>query len=401
MKTLMIFVISLLTLTGIALAHEVTTTTTGTQIGNVTAGVTPDSFLYGLDVGIDNIRYLLTFDNTAKSKVGLEIARERLLEVREMVLQNKVNAAQVAQNEHVQTLEKVKLSVEALSKTNSTEELKEEIELEKELEEHEDEVETVNKELKIKIEVKGQITPEQQTLIDSVLSLMQNKTGEVKIKIENKKDDTKVKIKVETGQSEAEIETKENELEEKSGLADLKQERAEEQIADALEELSEIKAKLLEVNATQVNKTAINELVLQAEQRLAQAQNAFNETKFGEAFGQATAAEQLAKNAKKILERTLEEDGKKEIEIEIKKNSTKIKIKIDNEKLKYTLPITNQPEIFADISTKTGLTVDEIQAIAEVEKESEGDLKSSSSSGSSSDSSGSRESGKSGKSSED
>lgn len=374
MRTFVIFLVALLALSSVSLAQEVTTTPTGAQIGKIRAGTTPDSFLYGLDLSIDNIRYLLTFDNTAKAKVGLEIARERLLEVREMVIENKVSAAQKAQNEHVKTLEKVKTSVTTLSRDNSTQELKETIEIERELEEHEEEVETVSNELKIKIKVKGDITSEQQALIDSVLSLMQDKTGEVKIKIENKKGETKIKIKAETGKSEIEIENEVEELEERVGLTDIKQKKAEEKIADALEELNEVKAKLLEVNATEINVTSVNELLFQAEQKLTNAQNAFNETKFGEAFGQSNAAEKLAENADKILERALEkeeEEEEKEIEVEIEEGVAKIKVEIGGNKLKYTLPTTNETEVLNDIASRTGLTLEEVASITEVEIEEE------------------------------
>ncbi len=371
MKTLLIFIVTFLALVSITLAQEVTTTPTGAQIGTIKAGTTPDSFLYGLDVSIDQLRYLLTFDNTAKTRVGLEIARERLLEVREMVIENKVEALQKAQNEYVKTLEKVKTSVTALSRDNSTQEIKEVIELERELEGHEDEVETVSEELKIKIKVKGEITPEQQVLIDSVLNLMQDKTGEVKIKIENKKGETKIKIKAETGKTETEIENEVEDLEEKSGLTDIKQKKAQEQIEEALEELNEIKVKLLAVNVTQFNVTAVNELLFQAEQRITNAQDAFNETKFGEAFGQANAAEQLSKNADKILERFLEkeEEEEKEIEVEIEEGVAKVKVEIGDNKLKYILPTTNENEVLNDISSKTGLSIEEVTSIAEVEVE--------------------------------
>ncbi|MEK6949821.1 MAG: DUF5667 domain-containing protein, partial [Nanoarchaeota archaeon] len=45
------------------------------------AGITPDSFLWGLDKALDQLALLLTFDEGEKAKKGLEIARERLLEV--------------------------------------------------------------------------------------------------------------------------------------------------------------------------------------------------------------------------------------------------------------------------------------------------------------------------------
>ena len=385
MRTLVIFLFTFLTLVSITLAQEVTTTHTGAQIGTIKAGTTPDSFLYGLDVSLDNIRYLLTFDNTAKAKLGLEIARERLLEVREMILENKIEASQKAQSEHGKTLEKVKSSITVLSRDNSTQELREEIELERELEEHEEEVETVSEELKIKIEVKGGITLEQQTLIDSILNLMQNKTGEVKIKIENKKGETKIKIKVETGKSDEEIDDEIEELEERTGITDIKEKKAQEQIEEALEELNEVKSKLLSVNVTQFNLTDVNELLFQAEKKLTNAQNAFNETKFGEAFGQANAAEQLAENADKILERALEREEEEEeieekktekreketeieIEVEIGKRVTKVKVNIDGNKLRYTLQTTNEDEILQDIASRTGLSLEKVKSLAEIEK---------------------------------
>lgn len=374
MRAFVIFLVTFLALASMTLAQEVTTTPEGAQIGTVTAGTTPDSFIWGLDVAIDNLRQLLTFDTSTKAKVGLETARERLLEVREMVIENKVNAAQKAQNEHVKTLEKVKTSVTALSRDNSTQELTETLEIEKEIEEHEEEVETVSEELKIKIEVKGGVTAEQQALIDSVLTLMQNKTGEVKIKIENKKDETKIKIKVETGKTDEEIEDEVEKLEEKTGLLDIKQAKAQEQIDDALEELAEVQALLLQVNETQVNVTAVKVLISQAEDHLARSQEAFNETKLGEAFGLATSAERLAKNAEKILERLSEaeeEEEEREVEVEVERGVAKIKVEIDDLKLKYKLNTTNKDEIVNDISIKTGLSVEEINSILEFEIETE------------------------------
>lgn len=367
MRTFAIFLVSFLTLASITLAHEVTTAPTGAQIGNVRAGVTPDSFLYTLDVAIDNLRYLLTFDNTAKTRVGLEIARERLLEVREMVLENKVNAAQRAQGEHVKTLERVKSSITVVSRVNSIQELNEVIDLEKEVEEHETEVETVSEELKIKIKVKGEITPEQQALVDSVLNLMQNKTGEVKIKIENKKGETKIKIKLQTGKSDEEVEDEVEKLERRAGLLALKQEKAEEKIEEAAEELAEVKSKVIELNATNI--TAVNVLISQAEEHLNRAQVAFNQSEFGEAFGQAIAVKRLAENAKRILEKTLEIEVEvgREIEVEIKEGIAKIKVEIGKLRLKYSLPTSDREEIVADIATKTGLSVEEINSIIEFE----------------------------------
>ena len=186
------------------------------------AGVTPDSFLWGLDKALDQLTLLLTFDKGEKAKKGLEIARERLLEVKEMVEENKLEAAEKAKEEHGNLLNKVKESIKELEEDNSTEEIEEELEIEKELEEHEDGVEKVNTELKVKIKIEGTITDEQSALINSLLDSLKGQTGEVKIEIKNKKDKTKIKIKQETGKSEEEIEDEIEDLEEEIGLEEIK-----------------------------------------------------------------------------------------------------------------------------------------------------------------------------------
>jgi len=64
-----------------------------------------------------------------------------LLEIREMIEENKLEAAEKAKEEHGNLLNKVKESLQELEKDNSTEQIEEELEIEKELKEHEDDVE--------------------------------------------------------------------------------------------------------------------------------------------------------------------------------------------------------------------------------------------------------------------
>ena len=85
------------------------------------AGVTPDSFLWGIDKAIDQLTLLLIFDKGEKAKKGIEIARERLLEVREMVEENNLEAAEKAKEEHGKSLVNVKQNIKEIEEDNSTE----------------------------------------------------------------------------------------------------------------------------------------------------------------------------------------------------------------------------------------------------------------------------------------
>ncbi len=365
-----IFLTTFLILASVAFAQSTVTENAITAGGkSITAGATPDSPFYFLDTALDQIRLLLTFDNTAKAKLGLEIARERLLEVREMVVQNKLEAATRAQQEHLNSLEVAKNSASAISRVNATEEIEDEIEIEKELEEHEEEVEEIRNELKIKIEIKGNVTAKQQKLIDSVLSFMQNKTGEVKIKIDEKKGETKIKIKQITGLNETEVEREVKRIEVREKVFEIKSKRALERIEDAVEEIAEVKAKLAGLNATQFNLTAVNVLLEQAEIHSNNSQNAFNETKFGEAFGQATAAKNLAKNANRLLEKVLEKEEELEVKVEIEKGVAEVEVETDQQEFRFKLNTTDRETIVSEIVERTGLTRDKVESILKIKTE--------------------------------
>lgn len=330
-------------------------------------GITPDSFLYGLDVALDKINLLLTFDQAGKSKKGLDIARERLLEVRAMALENKITAMERAAKEHDSALVQVESSVKELERDDTTSELEEEIEIERRLIEHKKRVEDVNGEIKVKIKVKGVITPEQQELVDSILSSMENKTGKVEIKINNKKGETKIKIKVETGKSDEEIEGEVKRLEKVKGVAGLKLERAADRIEDASEKIEEARELLGNETST---------LIDEAEEHLSKAESAFDEGRYGDAFGHATAARSIAKAVKKQLEEEREEEAEEEeleIKVKIKRGIARVKVEVDEVEDKFVLNTTDREEIIEAIAERTGLTVDEVRDVMEFEEEDEED----------------------------
>ncbi len=331
------------------------------QAAEESPGVTPDSFLYGLDVALDRLSFLLTFDQAAKSRKGLEIARERLLEVRAMAEENKVRAMERAQAEHDDTLTRVETSLRALERDDTSVELEEEVEIEKRVIEHRKKVEEVEGEIKVKIRARGGITPEQRELIDSVLSRLQNSTGEVEIEIESKKDKTKVKIRERTGKSEEDVEEEVEMVEERRGLADLKRERALEAIEDAMEEIAEAKEKLGNVSST---------LLTEAEDHLARAEEAFEAGDYGRAFGQATSAANIAKSAKEEHEER-EEEEELEIEVEIEGNVAKVEVEIGDAESKFRLETTDREAIIAEIAARTELSVEEIRSVVKFKEEEE------------------------------
>ncbi len=345
----------------------------------VDPGVTPDSFLWGIDKALDNLNLLLTLNPTNKAMKGITIARERLEEIKVMTEENKIDKAEKAKNEHIKLLSKVKQSISEIEEENSTMQIEQEIEIEREIEEHEEEVEELSTNLKIKIEVKGNLSEEQKALIESILSALENKTGEVKIEIKNKKESTKIKIKIETGKSDEEIEEEIEGIEEEKGLSDIKKEKAIEEIEDTKEDLEELEKELQERKAegNVTNETSITTLIDNAKEKISKAEEALQNNDFGEAFGQANAAKQLIENAERVLENTVkkfEDEEKREIEVEIKDNKAKIEIEIRGVKSEFILETIDKNAIIEEIAERTSLSVEEVTKLAKFEEEKEDNI---------------------------
>lgn len=325
------------------------------QTTTIDPGVTPDSFLWGLDKAFDQVTLLLVAGDVDKAKKGLEIAEERLAEIREMIKENKLGEAKKAQEAHGKTLLKVKEKVKEVEEDDSLQEIEKVIEIEKELEKHDDDVEQTFGELKVKIEIKGEITQEQKDLINSILNSLKGQTGEVEIEIENKKNKIKIEIEQETDKSEGEIEIEIESIEKEKGVK--KQKKALEAIEDADEELNEF----LE-EAGEENITISQDVLDQFNSLLDQAKSKFDQ-------GNYVEARRLAKQAEKLLDDEKEEEELNEngIKVEIKDGKAEVVVEIGDSKWKFELETTDLDTIINEIAVRTGLSSEEINAIMKVE----------------------------------
>mgnify|MGYP001614894558 FL=1 len=188
------------------------------------AGVTPDSPLWGLDRAIERLDLLLTLNKAQKAKKGLMHARERLVEVRQMIQEKKLDAASKAGKAHKEKLKEVEEDVAEIEDGDENEKLEDEVELESEVEEQEDEVEEL--ESRIRVKVKGTLTAEQQAALDALIASFKDSTASVKIKVRAEKDNTKLRIKVKEGKTDEEIEELEERIREKHGIGRIVRELA-------------------------------------------------------------------------------------------------------------------------------------------------------------------------------
>jgi len=158
------------------------------------AGTTPDNkLLWGLDRAIERISLALTLGKSAKAQKGLAHARERLMEVKAMMAEKRIEAAERAQEQHGLALGKVKKQIEEAKSEGSEEELADETALEEEIANQEGDIQNLKN---IKIVIKGQLTSEQQLKLELMLNRFADSLNQAKLKIMTKKEETKNKIKL-------------------------------------------------------------------------------------------------------------------------------------------------------------------------------------------------------------
>lgn len=343
----------LLVLPIVLASHQITGSAT---VAVETAGTTPDSILYGIDVALNNIQLALTFDSGEKARKGLEIAQERLLEVKEMISQNKLEAAQKAQEKHSDVLKKVQEAAQEIEEDSSVEEMTEVVELELELEEHTEEVEQTFGELRVKIEIEGELTPEQRELIDAILSNLKGMVGEVEIEIDSKKNKVKIKIEQETGESGEEVE---QEIEETVGLHGFQKEHAENMRLKAEDKWVDVVEKAEKFSLEVPDKSSFDGLIALGDEAFALGEYELAKDYYEE-------AKDLAEDLKDVVEESGEAEEEREIQVKITEEGAEVEIEIGDSEWEFELDTTDVNVIVSEIAARVGLSEDEVNAIINI-----------------------------------
>ena len=173
-------------------------------------GTTPDSPLWGLDRAMERIELALTFGKSAKAKKGLAHARERLAEVKAMVIAKKLAHAEKAKEKFKESMEEVQENIDEISVDEPEENLETVDGFEQELEDLDEQAEKV-KEL-VRIKIRGELTEEQKAKLDSLTEEIRASGERAKIRFDAKKDKAIIKYKTALKKTDAEVQTKLMEL---------------------------------------------------------------------------------------------------------------------------------------------------------------------------------------------
>jgi len=307
------------------------------------AGTTPDSPFYGLELAIERIQLALTFGNVAKAEKRLQHAEERLAEVRVMVEENKIKAAERARKEHGKIFAEVEIEVKKIDSKEAR------LKIERGIFTNRLKVVGISDSLgfKLKAKIRGkELTQEQVDAFFVLLEELEIEVEEIDAEVIEVDDDFKKDMR----------------------------EAALDRIEDAREEIEEAEEKLAEFADSERGKlNAAIRLLENAKKHLAAAEAAFEEGKFGMAFGQATAAKRIAKNALRILDRL---DDRKEDELRIKasiKPSADALSQISRVKIKgeFFFEANDRTQLATMLLEKLSLSEDQVAGIIEFEGEGE------------------------------
>jgi len=212
------------------------------SIGN--PGITPDSpVLYGLDRAMERISLALTFGKSAKAQKGLEHARERLLEVKAMILQKKIAQAEKASEKYEERMDEVKEAMEGLEEDGSEDRIvgaaRNLINLQNRIENQEMAVEALKEILS-----EQNLTESQRTRLENMVGKMENKTQAVRERAEKRQENVRERLRAVTQKNESEIEDIFGDLTREEGLDQARQKKAERLIVRTEESLAKLRAKL-------------------------------------------------------------------------------------------------------------------------------------------------------------
>ncbi len=260
-----------------AAANEGTSDNTGAnESAKGKQGVVPGSVLYKLQTAIDRINLALTFDKAAKAEKGLRIAQKRLLQVEAMAERGKPDKAERAEKDYEWALSAAaKAAGEIESKDNSTIKALERIaRLQNITESHYEKMVEVKEEILRRQNTT--MTPEQIAHLQDVFSKIEEKAKEMQFKLDTKREKVMLKQKARANMTNENIDELNEEINEKTGLAKGRQERAQKQIEQAKQSIAKAKEKANKLEAEGRNISQLKELIEEAERQVGNLTNKSN-----------------------------------------------------------------------------------------------------------------------------
>jgi len=266
-------------------------------------GTLPDSIWYGFERWWENIQ-VSNADTPEEERALLEnLMQERYAEFHQMIEEGNYDIAEYTigeieeiEDQLVEVVEEVEATGENLDFIHDVQQMAFEQENIREMLEQNMQ----------NLVAAGEISSEQA---EGLADALEEQITDVQVAVENREEEITDAIAEEQGITNLEAEFYVEEQEEESGLAAEHQEEVEEELAEVRQQLEQVEAALAQAVAEGTGvPPAATELLAEAQARLDECQNAYADGRYGESFGQLTAAEHLLDNAEDFLEGEVSRD---------------------------------------------------------------------------------------------
>lgn len=206
MKTITLFVIVLLSISLVANFVLAQDEQVDDYDQEVQAGVAPDSIFHSWDLGFERMRLSFTRDKVARARLHLEFAKERLAEAEKLLDEGNEEDADKAQELHDEELAEVEVEVEDLEseQDGSQETLNDISELRLRLLSHRERIDFIHQRILDRLADRN-ASQEMIDHLEAVFSRISNKSAEIELKIDIKRERIKSKYDELSNKTEEEL----------------------------------------------------------------------------------------------------------------------------------------------------------------------------------------------------
>ena len=285
---------------------------------NLSAGVTPDSGLYGLKLGWEKMKLMFILNSEKKAQRELDLAKLRLVEAKVMAEKGNEKAAEIALLQHDKLISKVEKRITDFKEGNTEQNIRDRVKdlavMERSIQVHSERIESLRN-----ILAEENLSSEKRDLIEQRLSSIENVTEHLKEISGEKRDRIEKRLMNVTGRSENETRKEIEDIENLNGLNSTRKMLAEIRIANtekAIEKLEEREDKL---NESGMNVSFFETTIQTAKDLLTQAKTEYDTGNYSgvlyilkpvDNFGR-----QLSPIVKEIAEARLEKNQEKVAEL--------------------------------------------------------------------------------------
>jgi len=268
-------------------------------------GITPDSMWHGLDRAMERIALGFTFNKVRKAERRLEIAKERVLEAREMAKEGNLEALEKAQALHDAIVAEIQADIEGLQEdseaANVRAAIKNLVKLQSRVALHEMRLQALRDYV-----TENELDPEEEEKLQAVIARMEERAENMKETAEERKERIKTRLRAVTNETENEVEDEAEEIENEANLTATRKALAERWVQKAEEAMARLRQRIVEEKAQNFDVAVLEEHAIEVEMKIQAAKTKIAEEDYVGALEVIKEVNNYGRNMRVLVRKTRE-----------------------------------------------------------------------------------------------